>query len=98
MKVLTENKEELAVKDLIESDIDDMPFIREKNIQEEVDIDENDVGEMVFEDADDDDLGDELNFSNMFDDEDDDIDTTIPDEDGLDIDDYDEEIELDDEE
>jgi len=98
MKVLTENKEELAIKDLIESDIDDMPFVREKNIQDEVDIDESDVGEMVFEDTDDDDLGDELNFSNMFDDEDDDIDTTIPDEDGLDIDDYDDEIELDDEE
>ena len=93
MKVLTENKEELAIKDLIESDIDDMPYVREKNIQDEVDIDtidESDVGEMVFEDSDtDDDLNDSLNFSNMFDDEDDAIDTTIPDLDDLGDDDFD---------
>ena len=93
MKVLTENKEELAIKDLIESDIDDMPYVREKNIQDEVDIDtidESDVGEMVFEDSDtDDELNDSLNFSNMFDDEDDAIDTTIPDLDDLGDDDFD---------
>ena len=101
MKVLTENKEELAIKDLIESDIDDIPFVREKVVQDEVsidDIDENDVGEMVFEDADaDDELADELGYSNMFEDDDDEIDTTIPDEDDL-VDDYDGEFEIDDEE
>ena len=83
MKVLTENKEELAIKDLIESDNDDMPFIREKVVQDEVSIDEfdeSDIGETVFEDNDaDDDLGDELGFGNMFEDDDDEIDTTIPD-------------------
>ncbi|MBQ7236666.1 MAG: DNA-directed RNA polymerase subunit beta [Clostridia bacterium] len=101
MKVLTENKEELAIKDLIESDIDDIPYVREKVIQDEVsidDIDESDVGEMVFEDSDtDDDLGDEINYSNMFDDDDDEIDTTIPDEMDLEDDDF-EEFDVDDEE
>ncbi len=83
MKVLTENKEELAVKDLIESDIDDIPFVRERVVQDEVEIDDfdqSDIGETVFEDGDtDDDLGDELGFDGMFEDEDDEIDTTIPD-------------------
>ena len=102
MKVLTENKEELAIKDLIESDIDDMPFVREKVVQDEVsldDIDESDVGEMVFEDADtDEELSDELNYSNMFEDDDDEIDTSIPSDLDLD-DDFDSlDIDLDDEE
>jgi DNA-directed RNA polymerase subunit beta len=101
MKVLTENKEELAIKDLIESDIDDMPFVRETNVQDEVeigDIDDSDIGEMVFEDADnDEELNDELNYNNMFDDEDDAIDTSIPEVDGLDDEDY-EDISIDDEE
>ena len=83
MKVLTENKEELAVKDLIESDIDDIPFVRERVVQDEVEIDDfdqSDIGETVFEDSDnDDDLNDELSFNNMFEDDDDEIDTTIPD-------------------
>jgi len=101
MKVLTENKEELAIKDLIESDIDDMPFVRERVVQDEVaieEIDETDVGEVVFEDSDtDDDLGDELNFTGMFDDEDDEIDTSIPEVDGLEDEDYDD-IDITDEE
>ena len=90
MKVLTENKEELAIKDLIESDNDDIPFVREKVVQDEVSIDEfdqADIGETVFEDTDnDDELGDELGFNNMFDDDDDDIDTTVPTGDELDDD------------
>ncbi len=93
MKVLTENKEELAVKDLIESDIDDIPFVREKVVQDEVSIDdfeEDDIGETVFEDNDaDDDLGDELGFDNLFEEDDDEIDTTIPDEEDMFEDDFD---------
>ncbi len=80
MKVLTENKEELAIKDLIESDIDDMPVVRERDVREEVVIDETDIGETVFEDSESGDLEDELGFDGMFDDDDDEIDTTIPDE------------------
>jgi DNA-directed RNA polymerase subunit beta len=101
MKVLTENKEELAIKDLIESDIDDVPYVREKNIQDEVSINEFDDADaegVVFEDSDsDEDLTDELGYGNMFDDEDDEIDTTIPDEMDLVDDDFDD-FELDDEE
>ena len=101
MKVLTENKEELAIKDLIEGDIDDMPFVKERVVQDEVeinDIEQADLGEMVFEDTDtDEELGDELNFTGMFDDDDDEIDTTIPDIEGLDDEEY-EEIDVDDEE
>ncbi|MBQ3116310.1 MAG: DNA-directed RNA polymerase subunit beta [Clostridia bacterium] len=80
MKVLTENKEELAIKDLIESDIDDIPVVRERDVREEVVIEETDIGETVFEDSDSDDLDDELGFDGIFDDDDDEIDTTIPDE------------------
>ena len=84
MKVLTENKEELAIKDLIESDIDDTPIIREKDTHNEVVIDEfEDTGatDGVFEDSEADDLDDELGFDadSMFEDDDDEIDTTIPD-------------------
>ncbi len=91
MKVLTENKEELAIKDFIESDIDDIPMVKEKEIREEViidDIDESDIGETVFEDDEADDLDDEFNFDadTMFEDEDDEIDTTIPDGDMFDDD------------
>ena len=99
MKVLTENKEELAIKDLIESDSDDMPFIREKEDREEVNIDEFDadeVPETIFEDNETVDLDDEFGFdaNSMFEDDDDEIDTTIPDGDLLD--DFDDELELDD--
>ena len=93
MKVLTENKEELAIKDLIESDIDDIPHVREKDVHDEVEIDDfdqSDIGETVFEDSEADDLDDELGFDGMFEDDDDEIDTTIPDGD-LFEDDFDDE-------
>ncbi len=92
MKVLTENKEELAIKDLIEGDIDDMPVVRERDNKEELNIDEfstDDIDDDTFEDSDPVDLDDELGFDSnvMFDDDDDEIDTTIPDGDLLDDDD-----------
>ena len=100
MKVLTENKEELAIKDLIESDIDDVPFIREKDLSEEVDLDnfdESDIGETVFEDDESVDIDDEFGFDSngMFEDDDDEIDTTIPDGDLFD-DDFDDDFDLED--
>ena len=96
MKVLTENKEELAIKDLIEGDIDDMPVVREKDNKEELNIDEfsaDDIDDDTFEDSDPVDLDDELSFDSnvMFDDEDDEIDTTIPSDDLLDDDIFDDE-------
>ncbi len=99
MKVLTENKEELAIKDLIESDSDDMPFIREKEDREEVVIDEFDteeVPETIFEDNETVDIDDEFGFdaNSMFEDDDDEIDTSIPDGDLLD--DFDDELDIDD--
>ena len=102
MKVLTENKEELAIKDLIESDIDDLPAFRERDNKEEVsieDIDAEDIGETVFEGTEEVDLDDfEFNAKDMFEDEDDEIDTTIPDASDLDdLDDLDD-IEVFDEE
>ncbi len=100
MKVLTENKEELALKDLIEGDIDDMPYVREKDNREEVELDEieGDIPETIFEDSESVEIDDEFNFTkDMFEDDDDEIDTTIPDDDMFDDDD-DEELELEDEE
>ena len=84
MKVLTENKEELAIKDLIESDIDDMPFVRERETREEVvlnNIDSDEAIDATYEDNDVVDIDDEFNFdsNSMFEDDDDEIDTTIPD-------------------
>ena len=83
MKVLTENKEELDLPSLIESDMDDnAPTFREKNVGgEEVSIDNFDSEvETVFEDADLTDTEDDFEFNtDMFDDDDDEIDTTIPD-------------------
>ena len=99
MKVLSENKEELALKDLIEGDIDDTPYVREKDNREEVEID--DVEELPTTDFEDDetvDIDDEFNFDkNMFEDDDDEIDTTIPDGDLFD-DDFDDEFESEDNE
>ena len=91
MKVLTENKEELAIKDLIEGDLDDMPVVHEKDVRGEVALDDfgsDDIDE-PFEDDGEVDLDDELGFdsSDMFEDDDDEIDTTIPDGDLLDDDD-----------
>ena len=66
-------------------------------IHHEVEEREDDTS-VVFEDSDsDEDLTDELGYGNMFDDEDDEIDTTIPDEMDLVDDDFDD-FELDDEE
>ncbi len=98
VKVLTENKEELAIKDLIEGDVDDLPAVREKETREEVELDdmddfsESEIAEPVFEDSEADDLDDEFGFdpSGMFEDDDDDIDTTIPDDDMFE-DDFDDE-------
>ncbi len=83
MKVLTENKEELAIKDLIESDIDDIPQVREKRHYDEVSIEEDkkEIEETLFEDTESADL-DEFDFNSkasLFEDDDDEIDTTIPD-------------------
>ena len=93
MKVLTENKEELAIKDLIESDIDDVPSFKEKEHKEEVALDtfDNEVEETLFEDSEDVDLDDDFGFStkDMFDEEGE-IDTTIPDDSDL-VDDFDDE-------
>ena len=92
VKVLTENKEELSLKELIESENDDMPAFREKETKEEVSLE--DFGgaseDDLFADNEDVDLEDE-GFS-MFEDDDDEIDTTIPDGSVLD-DDFDDEDE-----
>ena len=101
VKVLTENKEELALKDLIESDIDDTPYVRERDVREEVSLD--DLGETVddtdFEDNESVDLEDEFNFSqDMFEDDDDEIDTTIPDGDLFEDDDFDDDFDIEDDE
>ena len=80
VKVLTENKEELSLKELIESENDDIPAFREKETKEEVSIDhfsDTEESEELFVDNEDVDLSDE-GFS-MFEDDDDEIDTTIPD-------------------
>ena len=96
MKVLTENKEELSLKDLMESDYDDVPAFREKENREEVSLEDfakDEVGEGAAEFADDEDvdLDDEFDFNkDMFEDDDEEIDTTVPDGDYLD-DDFDDE-------
>ncbi len=98
MKVLTENKEELAIKDLIESDIDDIPTYKEKENKEEISIEPiaEEVGELVYEDNEEVSLDDDFEFNakEMFDDDDDEIDTTIPDDEDMldDFDDFDEEV------
>ena len=81
MKVLTENKEELAIKDLIESDIDDVPVVKERDTTEEVNIDDTDETE-IFDDTEVVDLDDDFGgftTRDIFEDDDDEIDTTIPD-------------------
>ncbi|MBR5899874.1 MAG: DNA-directed RNA polymerase subunit beta, partial [Clostridia bacterium] len=90
MKVLTENKEELAIKDLIEADYDDVvPQFREKDVQEEVSLEQTQgAGEDLFEDDEDVDIDEDFGFStkDMFDDDDGEVDTTVPDGDFLDED------------
>ena len=96
VKVLTENKEELALKDLIEADYDDVaPKTREKDVQEEVSIDNigetaETIGEFIDNEEVDIDDDFEFNASDMFDDDDVEIDTTIPESDMFD-DDFDDE-------
>ncbi len=93
MKVLTENKEELAIKDLIESDIDDFVPAREKHQHEEISLVDTDEDEETptFEDSEDVDLDEDFGFNakDMFDDDDDEIDTTVPDGSMFDDDDWD---------
>lgn len=100
VKVLTENKEELALKDLIEADYDDVtPQVRDKDVQEEVSIEDIDTaiegldGEVTFDDEEDVDIDQDFVFnSDIFDDDDGEIDTTIPDGDLFD-DDFDDDNE-----
>ena len=88
MKVLTENKEELAIKDLIESDIDDVPIFKGRENKEEISIEElpadEDV-ELTYEDTETVNLDEDFEFNakEMFEEDDDEIDTTIPDGDML---------------
>ena len=101
MKVLTENKEELAIKDLIESDIDDTPQFKERDLREEVAIDEgkSEIEETLYEDSEDVNIDEDyFNAKDMFDDEDDEIDTTVPDGDVLLDDDFDDDFDIEDEE
>ncbi len=95
MKVLTENKEELAIKDLIESDFDDMPQVKERERFDEIQIhNEDEAKEVLFEDTETADIDEfEFNSKDLFNDEDDEIDTTIPDGDLLFDDDFDDETE-----
>ncbi len=83
MKVLTENHEELAIKDLIESEIEDIPQPKEKELLEEVDLGSTDeIEDILKEDSENVDLDDEFEFNSkeLFDDEDVEIDTSITDE------------------
>ncbi len=84
MKVLNEAKEEIKIKDLIESDIDDMPMIREKVHYDEVRIDSeaetHDISDDLFEDNENADIDEfEFNSKELFEDDVDEIDTTVPD-------------------
>ncbi|MBE7087474.1 MAG: DNA-directed RNA polymerase subunit beta [Clostridiales bacterium] len=98
MKVLTENKEELAIKDLIESDIDDGPFVREKEHFDEIRIDEDEtkteIEETLFEDTENANIDEfEFNSKDLFEEDDGEIDSTIPDGDLFDDDLFDDEDE-----
>ncbi len=85
MKVLTENKEELAIKDLIESE-DDTPHVREREDIEEVRIDDE---EDFADDFDGEDFDGEFEFNSkeLFEEDDEPLDTTVPDDFGDDFDD-----------
>ena len=94
VKVLTENREELALKDLIEADYDDVNLqVREKDTTEEVSIDSvQGQEEVLFEDNEDVDIDDDFGFADdMFDEDDGEIDTTIPDAEDLFDDDFEDE-------
>ncbi len=94
MKVLTENNEEFDIKDLVESDFDDVPRVREKEHFDEINIGEDkidEVEEVLFEDTENADIDEfEFNSKDFFDDEDEEIDTTVPDGSFID-DDFDDE-------
>ena len=90
MKVLTENHEELAIKDLTENDYDDIQPIKPKENYDEVAIEED---EAIFDDTEAVDIeGFDFSSKAIFDDDDDEIDTTIPDASFIDDDFDDEEI------
>ena len=80
MKALTENKEEVAIKDLIEGEDLDIIPVREKENIDEIRFDE----EEMFDDAEDIELGEEFEFSSkdLFEEEDE-LDTSIPSEEDL---------------
>ena len=99
MKVLTENKEELAIKDLIEADIDDIPNFKEKEAREEVSLDDfgsSEAEETLFEDSENIDIDEDFGFStnDMFEDEDGEIDTTVSDDSLFDDDFADDDLEI----
>jgi DNA-directed RNA polymerase subunit beta len=104
VKVLTEDHEELAIKDLIESDIDDIPVQREKVIyDEEISLGEtSDASAPIdtsFEDAETADLDEfEFNSKDLFGDDDDEIDPTVPDMDLAFDDDFEDDLDLGDDE
>ena len=97
VKVLTEDNEELTIKDLVENDIDDMPVHREKkDYDEEISLDDDFSAEEIFADDDAVDIDEfEFNSLSVLSDDDAEIDTTIPD-DIDDLDDLDDTIGLDD--
>ena len=85
MRVLTENKEELEIKDLLEADYDDVPQFKERENKEEVsieDITKAEIEEVIYEDTEEVNLDEDFGFNtkDMFDDDDDEIDTTVPDD------------------
>ena len=95
MKVLTENHEELAIKDLIESDIDDIVTPREKEYLDEVNFDtKTEVEEILAEDNEEVSLDDEFEFNSkdLFEDDEVELDTSLADDLLLD-DDFDEDNE-----
>ena len=93
MKVLTEDNEEVQIKDLIEGDLDlDMPARDKREYKEEVDLftsqkQEDGQGESAIEDEEDFEDVFEFNSKDLFDDEDDGVlDTTVPTEEDMDFD------------
>ncbi len=82
MKVLTENHEEFDIKDLIESDFDDVPQHRAKENFDEININEDKFGdtkEALFEDTENADIDEfEFNSKDFFDDDEVELDTSVP--------------------
>ena len=91
MRVLTENKEELEIKELLESDYDEVPAYKERENKEEVSLEDfikTEIEETLYEDSEDVNLDEDFGFNtkDIFADDDDEIDTTIPDGDLFDDD------------